>query len=56
MNSCTYTGVPRNTHTNTQAALLITGLGDSRITASTTPSTRPITIARNVSTSVTRRP
>ena len=54
--SWTRTGVPRKNHTYTQLAPLVSGLGDSRMTASTTPRTIPMTIATTVSSSVASRP
>src|SRR5438132_8739954 len=50
--SCTYTGVPRNIQRYTHDTDLRTGFGDRRITAITTPSAIPSTIAQNVSCKV----
>jgi hypothetical protein len=52
----TSTGVPRKNQMYSQLTHDITGLGESRITASTTPSTMPITIASTVSSMVTTIP
>ncbi len=55
-NNCTNTGVPRNAQTNIQALPLITGFGDNRMMASSTPNTRPMIIDKMVSTMVTPTP
>ena len=47
--SWTYTGVPLNIQMYTHDTDLRTGFGDSRMTASPTPSTTAITIDRTVS-------
>src|SRR5882757_8294747 len=52
----TSTGVPRKNHTYDHADPDTTGLGDSRMTASTVPSTTPITMASAVSSSVATSP
>ena len=54
--SCTSTGVPRKNQMYSQLPPETSGLGDSRMTDSTSPSTTPIAIAMTVSSSVTRRP
>ena len=54
--SCTSTGVPRKNQMYSQLARDTSGFGDSRITASSTPSTIPIAIAIAVSSIVTTRP
>ena len=54
--NCTYTGVPRKIQRYTHATDRSTGFGDSRITASTTPSTIAMAIASTVSSSVVIAP
>ena len=52
----TSTGVPRKIQTYSQLAPPSRRLGESRITASTTPSATPATIAMTVSSRVATRP
>ena len=52
----TNTGVPRKNHMYNQLTLDTTGLGDSRITAITMPSTTPMSMASTVSSRVTTIP
>src|ERR1700730_10472163 len=52
----TRTGVPRKNQMEIQLALLMSGFGDSRITARITPSTIPINIASTVNSSVISTP
>src|ERR1700759_2534630 len=54
--SCTYTGVPRKIQRYTQDTDLNTGLGESRMTASSTPNATASTIDSTVSWMVTQPP
>ena len=54
--SWTRTGVPRKNQMYSQLEPETSGLGERRITASTTPSVMPIAIEMAVSSSVTTRP
>ena len=53
---CTSSGVPRKKKMYSQLAPDTIGFGDSRITASSIPSTTPTTIARPVAYRVTTAP
>ena len=53
---CTRTGVPRKNQMYNQLTVDTTGLGDSRMTASTTPRMIPVSMARTVSSSVVTIP